>query len=67
MEVIFKYSPFKTKRELFENFERIKSDSGTIVMIYNLKTNGDGETELDFLTDPQDILMRDINVDYTPK
>jgi hypothetical protein len=67
VEAILKHSPFKTRDELLENFKRIKSHSGTIVMVYNLMTNSEGMTELDFDTDPQDILMRDFKVEYSPK
>jgi len=58
MDLIFKYSPFKNKDELEAQFDKIKSESGTLCNIFNLKLNEDGETELDIETDPEDILMR---------
>ncbi|XP_068166447.1 ATPase MORC2 isoform X1 [Antennarius striatus] len=56
-ELIFKYSPFKSKEELMEQFKKIESDSGTLVIIYNLKLMDNREPELDVETDHQDILM----------
>lgn len=56
-ELIYKYSPFKTEEQLFNQFKRIEGNSGTLVVIYNLKLMDNGETELDVETDHQDILM----------
>ncbi|XP_077601031.1 ATPase MORC2-like isoform X1 [Stigmatopora nigra] len=56
-ELIFKYSPFKTEQELMEQFSKIESASGTLVIIYNLKLMDNREPELDVETDHQDILM----------
>ncbi|XP_055017771.1 ATPase MORC2 isoform X2 [Boleophthalmus pectinirostris] len=56
-ELIFKYSPFKNELQLMEQFNKIESSSGTLVIIYNLKLMDSREPELDFETDHQDILM----------
>ncbi|XP_029999827.1 ATPase MORC2 isoform X2 [Sphaeramia orbicularis] len=56
-ELIFKYSPFKNEMQLMEQFNKIESSSGTLVIIYNLKLMDNGEPELDIETDHQDILM----------
>uniref|UniRef100_A0A3P8VWB8 MORC family CW-type zinc finger 2 n=1 Tax=Cynoglossus semilaevis TaxID=244447 RepID=A0A3P8VWB8_CYNSE len=56
-ELIFKYSPFKNKQQLMEQFNKIESSSGTLVIIYNLKLMDNREPELDVETDRQDILM----------
>ncbi|XP_049618783.1 ATPase MORC2 isoform X1 [Syngnathus scovelli] len=56
-ELIFKYSPFKSEQELMEQFSKIESISGTLVIIYNLKLMDNREPELDIETDHQDILM----------
>ena len=40
MDLILKYSPFKTKDELFAQFLRIEGPSGTLVMSYNLRLLG---------------------------
>ncbi|XP_054630762.1 ATPase MORC2 isoform X1 [Dunckerocampus dactyliophorus] len=56
-ELIFKYSPFKNEQELMEQFSKIESSSGTLVIIYNLKLMDNREPELDVETDHQDILM----------
>ncbi|XP_056275490.1 ATPase MORC2 isoform X2 [Pseudoliparis swirei] len=56
-ELIFKYSPFKSEQQLMEQFNKIESSSGTLVIIYNLKLMDNRESELDVETDHQDILM----------
>lgn len=56
-ELIFKYSPFKNKQQLMEQFNKIESSSGTLVIVYNLKLMDNREPELDVETDHQDILM----------
>uniref|UniRef100_A0A667Y6L2 MORC family CW-type zinc finger 2 n=1 Tax=Myripristis murdjan TaxID=586833 RepID=A0A667Y6L2_9TELE len=56
-ELIFKYSPFKNEQQLMEQFKKIESNSGTLVIIYNLKLMDNREPELDVETDHQDILM----------
>uniref|UniRef100_A0A8C7ZG32 MORC family CW-type zinc finger 2 n=1 Tax=Oryzias sinensis TaxID=183150 RepID=A0A8C7ZG32_9TELE len=56
-ELIFKYSPFKNEQQLMQQFNKIESSSGTLVIVYNLKLMDSGEPELDIDTDHQDILM----------
>ncbi|XP_041079314.1 ATPase MORC2A-like isoform X2 [Polyodon spathula] len=56
-ELIYKYSPFKSEAQIMEQFNKIEGDSGTLVIIYNLKLMDNHETELDVTSDPQDILM----------
>lgn len=56
-ELIYKYSPFKSKSEVMEQFEKIKENNGTLVIVYNLKLMDNGEPELDAISDPTDILM----------
>ncbi|XP_051630094.1 ATPase MORC2 isoform X3 [Manacus candei] len=53
-ELIYKYSPFKSEREVMEQFSKIR---GTLVIIFNLKLMDNGEPELDVTSDPQDIQM----------
>ncbi|XP_062310528.1 ATPase MORC2 isoform X1 [Osmerus eperlanus] len=55
--LIYKYSPFKNEQQLMEQFNKIESSSGTLVIIYNLKLMDNREPELDVETDHQDILM----------
>ncbi|CAF4893220.1 unnamed protein product, partial [Rotaria socialis] len=57
MQLIMKYSPFKTMNDLFKQFDLIKSSSGTLIVLYNLKLSDIGEPELDIKTDPYDILI----------
>lgn len=57
MRLIMKYSPFKTMKDLFEQFSRINSSSGTLIVLYNVKLSDTGDPELDIRTDPYDILI----------
>ncbi|CAF1131939.1 unnamed protein product [Didymodactylos carnosus] len=57
MKLIYKYSPFKTREELFKQFEQIKSPTGTLIILYNMKLLDNGEPELDIKTDKSDILI----------
>ncbi len=57
MNLIFKYSPFKTMEDLFRQFDLITSNSGTLIVLYNVKLSDHGEAELDIKTDPYDILI----------
>ena len=36
VDIILKYSPFKTKNQLFECFNRIEGQSGTLIVLYNI-------------------------------
>jgi hypothetical protein len=47
MELILKYSPYRTKKELMSQFDKITGKSGTLCVIYSLKLNSDGEPEID--------------------
>ena len=62
--MIIKYSPYKSKRELMEQFDQIAGDSGTLVTIFNLNVNVQGVPELDFLSDPTDIWMANVRVTH---
>ena len=56
MGIIYKYSPFKTKDELFNNFDLIEGSSGTLVIIYNLMMNEfTMGPEIDVVSDPKDL------------
>ncbi|CAN1334903.1 Protein MICRORCHIDIA 6 [Linum perenne] len=54
LSLFLQWSPYSTEAELLKNFDDIGLH-GTKVVIYNLWHNDDGNTELDFDTDPQDI------------
>ncbi|XP_073410891.1 ATPase MORC2 isoform X1 [Dendrobates tinctorius] len=56
-ELIYKYSPFRSHKEVMEQFSKITGDSGTLVVIFNLKLVDSGEPELDIVSDPKDIQM----------
>ncbi|XP_066055645.1 ATPase MORC2 isoform X3 [Chamaea fasciata] len=56
-ELIYKYSPFKSEREVMDQFNKIRAEKGTLVIIFNLKLMDNGEPELDVTSDPQDIQM----------
>nr|CDS15848.1 MORC family CW type zinc finger protein 2B [Echinococcus granulosus] len=57
MQIIYKFSPFQCARDFFYQFDRIKGDSGTLVIVYNMKLLDNGSTELDITTDSRDILL----------
>ncbi|KAM4707306.1 ATPase MORC2 isoform 2-T3 [Discoglossus pictus] len=56
-ELIYKYSPFHSQKEIMEQFKKINGDKGTLVVIFNLKLMDTGEPELDVVSDPNDIQM----------
>ena len=57
MRLILKYSPFKTMKQLLEQFNLITAPSGTLIILYNVRLSETGDAELDIRTDPQDILI----------
>jgi hypothetical protein len=57
MELILKYSPFKTEAQFMKEFDKIESSSGTLVIIYNLKLLDSGQPELDVKSDQYDIIL----------
>ncbi|XP_068767400.1 ATPase MORC2 isoform X3 [Struthio camelus] len=56
-ELIYKYSPFKSEQEVMEQFNKIRGEKGTLVIIFNLKLMDNGEPELDVTSDLRDIQM----------
>ncbi|TVU34802.1 hypothetical protein EJB05_16654 [Eragrostis curvula] len=56
LSVLLKWSPFATEEELMHNFTDI-GPHGTKIIVYNLWSNDDGNLELDFDTDPEDIMI----------
>ncbi|XP_062116233.1 protein MICRORCHIDIA 6-like [Humulus lupulus] len=54
--MLLQWSPFATEAELLKQFDDIGSQ-GTKVIVYNLWANDDGIVELDFNTDPKDIII----------
>lgn len=64
MDVILRYSPFKTDDDFFAQFDRIEGSSGTLVIIYNMKLLDSGDPELDILTDPLDIRLTNPESDF---
>jgi hypothetical protein len=41
MELIYKYSPFKGVKDLKQQFDKIKSETGTLIICYDLSYNTD--------------------------
>ncbi|XP_064613507.1 ATPase MORC2-like [Liolophura sinensis] len=64
MNLILKYSPFKTEKEFFAKFDSIEGNCGTLVITYNLKLLDTGETELDVDSVPHDILLANPQTDF---
>ncbi|KAH7427145.1 hypothetical protein KP509_10G031800 [Ceratopteris richardii] len=55
--IILQWSPYLTEAELLSQFNDL-GQHGTKLIVYNLWMNDDGELELDFDTDEQDIQIR---------
>ncbi|KAF4022222.1 hypothetical protein G4228_014363 [Cervus hanglu yarkandensis] len=64
-ELIYKYSPFRNEEEVMNQFMKIPGDSGTLVIIFNLKLMDNGEPELDIISNPRDIQMAEISPEGT--
>ena len=64
MNLIYKYSPFRTEQHFFSQFDRIEGNSGTLVVVFNMKLLDDGHTELDISSDKFDILLANPESDY---
>ncbi|XP_059443512.1 protein MICRORCHIDIA 6-like isoform X1 [Corylus avellana] len=54
LSMLLQWSPFLTEAELLKQFDDIGAH-GTKAIIYNLWVNDDGDVELDFESDPEDI------------
>lgn len=61
IELMIKYSPFKTEAELMKQFKQIADETGTLIVIYNMKLLDSGEPELDIRTDRTDIRMAEMD------
>lgn len=64
-ELIYKYSPFHGEEEVMTQFMKIPGDSGTLVIIFNLKLMDNGEPELDIISNPRDIQMAETSPEGT--
>ncbi|XP_059298179.1 protein MICRORCHIDIA 7-like [Lycium ferocissimum] len=62
-ETIVQWSPYESEADLFQQFELLKGEQGTRIVIYNLWEDEEGATELDFDTDPHDIQIRGVSRD----
>ncbi|OMO67568.1 hypothetical protein COLO4_30094 [Corchorus olitorius] len=56
LSILLKWSPYSTEAELLKQFDDIGSH-GTKIIVYNLWLNNDGNSELDFDADPEDIRL----------
>ncbi|GLU11308.1 hypothetical protein SLE2022_280630 [Rubroshorea leprosula] len=54
LSLLLKWSPYRTEEELLKQFDDI-GYHGTKVIIYNLWLTDDGDLELDFNSDPEDV------------
>ncbi|XP_050259338.1 protein MICRORCHIDIA 6 isoform X1 [Quercus robur] len=54
LSMLLQWSPYSSEADLLKEFDDIGAH-GTKVIIYNLWFNDDGNMELDFLSDPEDI------------
>ncbi len=67
LELIKKYSPFKTFSALTEQMKKISTISGTLVICYNLRINENAQSEFDIESDKYDIRMADLKVDLNDR
>ncbi|XP_049500705.1 MORC family CW-type zinc finger protein 4 isoform X1 [Panthera uncia] len=63
LEAILNYSIFNSENDLLSQFDAIPGKKGTRVLIWNIRRNKDGKSELDFDTDQYDILVSDFGTD----
>ncbi|KAJ3685922.1 hypothetical protein LUZ61_015086 [Rhynchospora tenuis] len=56
LAMLLKWSPFASEDELCGQFDGI-GEHGTKIIVYNLWHNDDGNMELDFSSDPKDIVI----------
>ncbi|XP_031272709.1 protein MICRORCHIDIA 7-like [Pistacia vera] len=62
LETIVQWSPYTSEEDLFHQFNLLE-DQGTRVIIYNLWEDDEGNLELDFDSDRDDIQIRGVNRD----
>ncbi|KAL8256423.1 hypothetical protein R6Q59_031490 [Mikania micrantha] len=62
VEAVVQWSPFSSEADLLKQFDNMK-DHGTCIIIYNLWEDDQGQLELDFDTDEEDIQIRGVNRD----
>ncbi|XP_049729109.1 MORC family CW-type zinc finger protein 4 isoform X2 [Elephas maximus indicus] len=63
LEAILNYSIFNSENDLLSQFDAIPGKKGTRVLIWNIRRNKDGKSELDFDTDQYDILVSDFDTE----
>ncbi|KAM5221597.1 MORC family CW-type zinc finger protein 4 isoform 2-T2 [Ctenodactylus gundi] len=63
LEAILNYSIFNSENDLLSQFDAIPGKKGTRVLIWNMRRNKDGKSELDFDTDCYDILVSDFDAE----
>jgi hypothetical protein len=64
LKIILKYSPFKTKNDLFTQFDKIDGSAGTLVVIFNMLLNDIGKPYLQIDREKNDIFIPNENDDY---
>ena len=57
MELIHKYSPFKNIDEIFAQFNKIKSKTGTLIYCFNLWLTSEGKTEFSIDPAKKDLIL----------
>ncbi|XP_020592161.1 protein MICRORCHIDIA 7-like [Phalaenopsis equestris] len=62
LDLILQWSPYNSEADLLQQFN-LMADQGTRIIIYNLWEDDEGQLELDFVTDAQDIQIRGANRD----
>jgi hypothetical protein len=60
IDLLVEHSPFGSEDNMKLILGRLEGSHGTIIVIYNLREQDDGQLELDFETDPHDIRLRGV-------
>lgn len=63
LETIIQWSPYSSEADMLQQFDLLKKDQGTRIVIYNLWEDDRGTLELDFYADKYDIQLGGVNRD----
>lgn len=64
IKLLCEHSPLSTENAMKLMLGRLDADKGTIIVIYNLREQDDGQLELDFESDSHDIRLRGVGAKF---
>uniref|UniRef100_A0A1I7ZL87 CW-type domain-containing protein n=1 Tax=Steinernema glaseri TaxID=37863 RepID=A0A1I7ZL87_9BILA len=65
MKIIYEYSPFKDFHTFFQQFSYILTESGTVVICFNLRRIENGQLEMDLDANLEDIRVKEYEHELT--